>query len=126
MNDNELGNLIRIAREQAGMTLREVAEKAGIDHAYINHIEKGTKTNPSAEALQGIAEALDLDVSDLLIHIGIKPSSTLPSPRMYFRRKFGLNEYDADVLANLVEHQMNKREEDTNEENDEAGNDRTH
>lgn len=58
--------------------------------------------NPSAAVLQKLADALELDASELLTFIGVGPSSTLPSPRVYFRRKFGMTDQEAARLARLI------------------------
>jgi transcriptional regulator with XRE-family HTH domain len=112
-----LGAYIRKAREAAGLTLRQLAEAAGIDHGYLAHIEAGERAKPGADVLQRLADALELDDTKLLGFIGVKPS--LPEPRVYFRRKYGVNAREADVLARLIEEYQTKqqkggRHEDTN------------
>ena len=103
MSDNELGEMIRDARRRAGLSQRQVAEIVGADHAYISLIEKGTRRNPSAELLQRLADALALDINELLSHIGLKTSNVLPAPRIYYRRKYGVGEKEAEDIVQLVE-----------------------
>lgn len=43
-----------------------LAEKAGRSNAYISHLESGRITDPSANALKQIAEALGTDVASLM------------------------------------------------------------
>jgi transcriptional regulator with XRE-family HTH domain len=62
--------------------------------------EIGDRLTP--EFLQGIADVLDLDVSKLLKFVGVTPRPELPSVHVYFRRKFGIDADEADVLAELV------------------------
>jgi transcriptional regulator with XRE-family HTH domain len=54
---------IRIKRVVKKMTQRELAEKAGINRAYISLIESG-KHEPSISVLSRIAKALDCNVKD--------------------------------------------------------------
>lgn len=103
-NDNSLGAYLRAARTQAGLSLRDLEGLTGIDDSYLVKLENNQKTNPSADVLQRIADALELDASELLGFIGIKDASTLPPLRGYFRRKLGVDADEAEVLARLVEN----------------------
>jgi transcriptional regulator with XRE-family HTH domain len=102
-HNHDLATYLRANREAAGLSIRQLAAMAGIDNAYLTRLEGGEKRNPSADVLLAIGEALQLDASVLLGFIGVKPSAILPSPRMYFRRKLGMNASDAEILARLVE-----------------------
>jgi transcriptional regulator with XRE-family HTH domain len=109
-----LGSFIATHREAAGLSQRELAARAGLHHSLLSRIESGEiSAGRTPEHLQGIADALAIDVSDLLGFLGVKPR--LPEPRAYFRRKLGINARDADVLAQLVEDyrakQQGKRKE---------------
>jgi HTH-type transcriptional regulator, competence development regulator len=52
------GFLLQRLREQRGLSLRELAQLAGIDHAYIYRLETGDKESPSEEVLTKLARAL--------------------------------------------------------------------
>ena len=56
---------VRIWREHRGMTLRGLAETAGISAGYLSEIENGRKPG-SAAALARIARALGMAIEDLL------------------------------------------------------------
>jgi transcriptional regulator with XRE-family HTH domain len=97
-----LGGFIAERRMAAGLSQRQLAARTGgLHHSLLARIESGEVERPSVEHLQRIADALELDVSDLLAYLGAKPH--LPEPRAYFRRKLGMNAHEADVLAQLVE-----------------------
>jgi transcriptional regulator with XRE-family HTH domain len=53
-----LGFLLRNLREERGLTLREVAQLADIDHAYVYRLETGDKESPSGEVLTKLLRAL--------------------------------------------------------------------
>ncbi len=53
-----LGFLLRNLREERGLTLREVAQLADIDHAYVHRLETGAKESPSEEVLSKLIRAL--------------------------------------------------------------------
>ena len=97
-----LGGILRAARLEAGLSVRQVARIAGLTHGYLTKLENDQIDNPAAVYLQRLAEALELDASDLLVFIGIEAASTLPSPRVYFRRKFGLSDAEAERLSHLI------------------------
>ena len=52
------GLLLQRLREQRGFSLRELAQLAGIDHAYIYRLETGDKESPSDEVVTKLARAL--------------------------------------------------------------------
>ena len=63
-----LAKRLRAAREQAGLTLDEVASKAGISKTYYWELEndESGKIKPSADVLMKIAKALSKTLADLL------------------------------------------------------------
>lgn len=56
-----LGKKIRQARQERGMTLKEVADALGYTPSHISQIERGL-TNPSVSSLLGIAGVLGLPI----------------------------------------------------------------
>ena len=60
-----IGERIRRLRKEKGLSQEEVGAKADFHYTYIGGVERGEK-NPSIEALQKIAEALDTELSELL------------------------------------------------------------
>jgi transcriptional regulator with XRE-family HTH domain len=63
-----IGETLRGARNERGLTLRQVAEGAHVSISYLAEIERGEK-DPSSRVLESIAEGLDLEVSLLLLQI---------------------------------------------------------
>lgn len=62
----ELGQRIRLAREQRGMTQKSAAEAAGVATDMISRIENGRYTSPGLRTILRIAEGLGAPLSDLL------------------------------------------------------------
>ena len=60
-----LGDVLRGARMQRGMTLRELSAEARVSLGYISEIERGQK-EASSELLASLCTALDLPLSDVL------------------------------------------------------------
>lgn len=60
----ELGNKLKIMREQKNLSLRDLAALADVDHNNINRIEMGLR-NPSFTTVILLAEALGVSPSEL-------------------------------------------------------------
>jgi transcriptional regulator with XRE-family HTH domain len=66
----ELGSFIRQQREQAKLSGRNLAKRAGVSNPYLSQIERGLR-KPSAEILQAIAGALRISAETLYVKAGI-------------------------------------------------------
>lgn len=73
----DLGQFIRAQRDAAQMSVRRLAEAAGVSNPYLSQIERGLR-KPSAEILQQIAKALRISVETLYVHAGILDGSEEP------------------------------------------------
>ena len=60
-----VGTVIRRERSARHLTMKELAERSIISVVYLGEIERGKKY-PSPVVLERLAEALEMDVSDLL------------------------------------------------------------
>lgn len=60
-----LGEVLRGARMQRGMTLRDLSAEARVSLGYISEIERGQK-EASSELLASLCQAMDLPLSDVL------------------------------------------------------------
>jgi transcriptional regulator with XRE-family HTH domain len=60
-----LGEVLRSARMERGMTLREVSAQARVSLGYISEIERGQK-EASSELLASLCQALALPLSHVL------------------------------------------------------------
>ena len=69
-NTREIGGFIRDLRRNARISLRQLAEQAGVSNPYLSQIERGLRT-PSAEILQQIARALRISAEALYVRAGI-------------------------------------------------------
>ena len=58
-------NPIKVYREYRELTQKQLADKVGIQRAYLAEIETGRKSG-SAKTLKAIAEALDVDLMSML------------------------------------------------------------
>jgi HTH-type transcriptional regulator, competence development regulator len=58
MPESALGYLLRDLRSERGLSLRETAQLAEVDHAYVHRLETGAKESPSDQVLAKLARAL--------------------------------------------------------------------
>jgi transcriptional regulator with XRE-family HTH domain len=65
-----IGEFIREQREQAQVSVRQLAKLAGVSNPYLSQIERGLR-KPSADILQQIAKALRISAEQLYIRAGI-------------------------------------------------------
>jgi transcriptional regulator with XRE-family HTH domain len=59
------GNNLKRHRKAKGLSLRQFAAIADIDHAMVDRYERGI-TNPSLTTIAHLAEALEIEPADLL------------------------------------------------------------
>lgn len=62
-----VGQELREERERQGLSLREVAAKAGMDEAALSRVETGRNPNPTVETLARVAAALGKRVAIRLL-----------------------------------------------------------
>jgi transcriptional regulator with XRE-family HTH domain len=65
-----LGEYLREQRLAAQLSLRQLAEQAGVSNPYLSQIERGLR-RPSAEVLQQIAKALRISAETVYVRAGI-------------------------------------------------------
>ena len=67
---SSIGEYIRQQREQAKISLRQLASAAGVSNPYLSQVERGLR-RPSAEILQQIAKGLRISAEALYVQAGI-------------------------------------------------------
>jgi transcriptional regulator with XRE-family HTH domain len=67
---NSIGDYIREQREQAKISMRQLAQTAGVSNPYLSQIERGLR-KPSADILQQIAKGLRISAEALYVQAGI-------------------------------------------------------
>lgn len=65
-----LGSFIRDQRDQAQMSLRQLAKAAEVSNPYLSQVERGLR-KPSAEILSRIAQGLRISAESLYVQAGI-------------------------------------------------------
>ncbi len=65
-----VGEFIAAQRRSAELSLRQLAEQAGVSNPYLSQIERGLR-RPSAEVMQQLAKALRVSAETLYVRAGI-------------------------------------------------------
>ena len=103
-----LGDYLKEQRVGAKLSLRQLADQAGVSNPYLSQIERGLR-KPSAEVLQQIAKALRISAEQVYIRAGILSSddqlggsvevAILGDARLTERQKQSLLDVYASFLA---------------------------
>lgn len=85
----QLGRLVRQQREAQGLSIRELAQKARMNHSLIGFIETGERP-ATTDAIRKLARALRVPIEDLFALSDHMLTETLPDFEPYLRAKFAL------------------------------------
>src|SRR5690606_39660885 len=66
----DLGEFIRQRRQRANLSLRRLADRAGISNPYLSQIERGIR-KPSAQILKQLSRALSISSETLYSRAGL-------------------------------------------------------
>lgn len=72
-----LGEYLREQRRNAEMSVRQLAERAGVSNPYLSQVERGLR-KPSAEVLSQLAKALQISAEAIYIRAGLLDPDEAP------------------------------------------------
>ena len=100
----ELGEFIKSQREIASMSVRRLADLAGVSNPYLSQIERGLR-RPSADVLQQLAKALQISAETLYVRAGLlsEGDAATPSVREAIGRDPFLTAEQKQALLNVYE-----------------------
>lgn len=96
-----LGEYLREQRTSARLSLRQLADLAGVSNPYLSQIERGVK-KPSAEILQQLAKGLQISSESLYVKAGFLDEHTVSEHRPW--------DVEAAVSADTA---LSQRQKDT-------------
>jgi transcriptional regulator with XRE-family HTH domain len=96
----DIGSFIRSQREAAQVSVRQLAEKAGVSNPYLSQIERGLR-KPSADVLSQIAKALRVSAEVLYIRAGILEPSESNEVRDVIVTDTAITERQKQVLLDI-------------------------
>ena len=97
---SDIGSFIRAQREAAQVSVRQLAEKAGVSNPYLSQIERGLR-KPSADVLKEIAKALRVSAEVLYVRAGILEPSEPSEVRDAVIADTAITERQKQVLLDI-------------------------
>jgi transcriptional regulator with XRE-family HTH domain len=110
----DIGTFIRTQREAAQVSVRQLAEKAGVSNPYLSQIERGLR-KPSADVLNQIAKALRVSAEVLYIRAGILEPSENNQVRDVIITDSAITERQKQVLLEVYTSFCQQNEGQQNE-----------
>ncbi|MFF5930166.1 helix-turn-helix domain-containing protein [Streptomyces hydrogenans] len=103
-NLGSLGDYLREQRRTAQLSLRQLADAAGVSNPYLSQIERGLR-KPSAEVLQQVAKALRISAETLYVRAGILDEKDLEEleTRAVLLADPSINERQKQVLLQIYD-----------------------
>ncbi|BBX88616.1 MULTISPECIES: helix-turn-helix domain-containing protein [Mycobacteriaceae] len=111
----DIGSFIRAQREAAQVSVRQLAEKAGVSNPYLSQIERGLR-KPSADVLNQIAKALRVSAEVLYVRAGILEPSEPSEVRDAIVNDVGITERQKQVLLDIYTSFRQQNEAEAGEE----------
>lgn len=111
---SDIGSFIRSQREAAQVSMRQLADKAGVSNPYLSQIERGLR-KPSADVLSQIAKALRMSAEVLYVRAGILEPSPNSEVRDAIITDAAITERQKQVLLDIytsfIQQNTTNREE---------------
>ncbi len=95
MSLTRLAAYLKKRRAAAKLTLREVAERAGLDYGFLGRAEAGAYQNVGIDTLRKIAQGYGVPLTALLVEAGYiegDVAEVVPDLRTYLRTQVGLTD----------------------------------
>jgi transcriptional regulator with XRE-family HTH domain len=112
---SDIGSFIKAQREAAQVSVRQLAEKAGVSNPYLSQIERGLR-KPSADVLKQIAKALRVSAEVLYVQAGILEPSEPSEVCDAIVTDTAINEGQKQVLLDIYTSFVQQNEEAAREE----------
>ncbi|MDD7811731.1 helix-turn-helix domain-containing protein [Mycolicibacter sinensis] len=110
----DIGSFIRAQREAAQVSMRQLADKAGVSNPYLSQIERGLR-KPSADVLNQIAKALRVSAEVLYVRAGILEPSEKSEVRDAVIADAAITERQKQVLLDIYTSFVQQNEADGEE-----------
>lgn len=98
-----IGTRIRTLRSEKGLSLTELAERAGVSKSYLSTVEHGTGSRPGVAILHKLATALGVTLADVLGRVVQAAPATdeIPESLREFAEAQHLPQVDIEMLAGI-------------------------
>ncbi len=85
-----LGQVLRQAREAASLSIRQLEATSGVGRMAIQRLEQDEVEKPAADHLLHLAQALELNETDLFLLAGLPVPKRTASLDIMLRKEYGL------------------------------------
>lgn len=101
MPNKNIGEEIAKARENKGLSQRQLANAIGISNAALSKIESGETEIPNPKILKKISKHIDINYNDMMSMIGLGTQITMLNPfiKNYYEHLKGDKLEDAWIIA---------------------------
>jgi transcriptional regulator with XRE-family HTH domain len=99
----DLGAYLREQRENAKLSVRQLASLTGVSNPYLSQVERGLR-RPSAEVLQQLAKGLRISAEALYVRAGILDEGPRGTVEAAVEADEGLTARQKKVLLELCAH----------------------
>ena len=100
--------ILAARRAELGLSIRQVAARAGLQLMTVSNLENGTNLGPQPDTLKALARVLGLSVSDLYVLADWLPANELPTFRPYLRAKY--RDLDEQAIADIEAYASQRAE----------------
>ncbi|MCV7091024.1 XRE family transcriptional regulator [Mycobacterium sp. 852002-50816_SCH5313054-b] len=97
---SDIGSFIRDLRENAQVSVRQLAERSGVSNPYLSQVERGLR-KPSADVLSQIAKALRVSAEVLYVRAGILEPSDKSQVRDAIITDTSITERQKQILLEI-------------------------
>ena len=97
---SDIGGFIRTQRENAQVSVRQLAERAGVSNPYLSQVERGLR-KPSAEVLNQLAKALRVSAEVLYVQAGMLEPSEKSEVRDAIVTDTAITERQRQILLDI-------------------------
>ena len=103
MPETALGIWLKGLRDAGKLSLRELGQRSGVDHAYIHRLETGAKEAPSEEVLDKLAKALSATKRDrdVLRHLA-RQTNVDPAILEFIRKDQSISADELQMLSTVA------------------------
>jgi transcriptional regulator with XRE-family HTH domain len=97
---SDIGSFIRDLRENAQVSVRQLAERSGVSNPYLSQVERGLR-KPSADVLSQIAKALRVSAEVLYVRAGMLEPSDKSQVRDAVTTDTAITERQKQILLEI-------------------------
>ena len=106
MQEKKIGEVIANARENAGLSQRQLAKVAKISNAELSKIESGEREIPNPKTLRKISKYINVNYNEMMnmIGLGMEVSTLNPFIKDYYDKMNldQLNEAEMNVFGSIT------------------------